>query len=100
MAVEPQTTAADLTAYNQAVQAEALHPLWLSDPSAMVREPRLVGQPYRWQWTAVRRRLLEAAALLPVGGAGTDRRVLGLKNPALAMSACTTHTLAAAFQMV
>ncbi len=97
MTLSAEPHALTLEAFHTAVRGEALEPLWLQPDGAMTAEPVTPFCPYRWRWRAVRERMLQAGALLPVGKEGAARRVLIFRNPG---AAPTTPTLGAAIQLV
>jgi gentisate 1,2-dioxygenase len=100
MAVQPRMAAATLDAFQEAVRAEDLEPLWLQTGALLTPEPVTPIQPYVWAWGTVRARMLQAGELMPLGKEGADRRVLALKNPGARMGLATTQTIAAAVQLV
>ena len=100
MTLSAEPHALTLEAFHTAVRGEALEPLWLQPDGAMTAEPVTPFCPYRWRWRAVRERMLQAGALLPVGKEGAARRVLIFRNPGAPRGAPTTPTLGAAIQLV
>jgi gentisate 1,2-dioxygenase len=100
MAVQPKAAATTLDEFTRTVRAEDLEPLWLQTGDLLIPEPVTPMQPYVWAWERVRARMLQAGDLMPLGGAGAERRVLALKNPGAQMGLATTQTLAAAIQLV
>ena len=92
--------AATLDQFQNAVLGEHLNPLWTFKVTK-VQEPQSQIEPYLWRWENLRRRILQAAALIPVGEKGADRRVLTLRNPGLQDGRMgTTQNLVAAIQLV
>ena len=61
-------------------------------------EPKAHAVPHVWRWTEVRPQALRAAAI--VGTEHAERRVLQLRNPAIAERSATTNTLFAGIQIV
>ncbi len=89
-----------LREFEETVRTEHLYPLWVATAERASR-PRTPIQPHVWPWKHLRRRILEAGDLIPVGGEGADRRVLTLHNPGLPGNwVGTTHTLLASIQML
>lgn len=92
--------APSLDQFQNAVIGEQLTPLWTVTVNK-VQEPHSHIQPHLWRWTDLRRRILQAAALIPVGEEGADRRVLTLRNPGLPPGRMgTTQNLVAGIQLV
>jgi gentisate 1,2-dioxygenase len=88
-----------LTAFYADVERHALQPHWLRESTGV--EPRADVRPWLWQWERVRALMLAAAEVMPVGGEGADRRVLGMQNPTVkGQRGSTTRTLVSAVQLV
>lgn len=89
-----------LQQFEGTVRGEHLYPLWVAtaERSGRVRTPI---RPHVWSWQHLRRRILEAGDLIPVGKKGAERRALTLHNPGLPPDIMgTTHTLVMAIQMI
>jgi gentisate 1,2-dioxygenase len=99
MAVQPEASSLSLDEFQQAVRGERLEPLWLQE-NLLTPEPVTPIQPYHWPWELTRTRMMQAGALVPLGRAGAERRVLALKNPGARVGVFTTQTLAGALQLV
>jgi gentisate 1,2-dioxygenase len=94
-AAEPNSR---LQEFYERVNKDCLRPLWLVQtydaPSGRVR-------PWMWPWHVLRKDMLEACEVMPVGGEnGADRRVLTLANPTMEGRPWPTRTLTAACQLV
>ena len=90
----------DLQSFEERMQGEHLRPLWRLRPPIPYIEPNPQQRGHLWQWSQLRRHMLEAARLVPLGAEGADRRVLILQNPELQGPPATTRTLLAAIQLV
>jgi gentisate 1,2-dioxygenase len=58
----------DLGEFQKTVLDELLVPLWIAPPPA--EEPESDLQPHLWRWKHLRRRILQAASLIPLGQKG------------------------------
>ncbi len=89
-----------LQQYEETVRGEHLYPLWVAT-AERANDARTPIQPHVWSWKHLRRRILQAGDLIPVGKKGAERRALTLHNPRLPRGTMgITHTLVAAIQMV
>jgi gentisate 1,2-dioxygenase len=85
-------------AYSQALEAQALGPLWTALHVLLPTERVTHAVPHRWRWRETRPLLLEAARLVPIAEA--ERRVLVLENPGLRGTYSITATLYAGLQVI
>ncbi|PYN61062.1 MAG: cupin [Candidatus Rokuibacteriota bacterium] len=85
-------------AYAEALEAQALPPLWAALHVLLPAERVTRAVPHRWRWRETRPLLLEAARLVPIALA--ERRVLVLENPGLKGTYAITATLYAGLQII
>lgn len=88
--------------YYEDLAKEELGPLWTNLGYMVTREPAHDVAPYLWKWEVLRKHLLKAGELLPVGR-DSERRVIYLQNPSLLKRGLVgygTHTLYAGIQLL
>jgi len=85
-------------AYSQALEAQALGPLWTALHQLLPTERGTAAVPHVWRWKDARPLLLEAGRLVPIEQA--ERRVLVLDNPGLKGRYAITSTLYAGLQII
>jgi gentisate 1,2-dioxygenase len=85
--------------YFATLDQENLEGLWRIIMKLLPKEPVANIEPVLWRWETLEKRLDEAAEFVGIERGG-ERRVLLLVNPALKGRYATTHTLAAAVQLV
>ena len=96
-------SAEELDQFSKELEQFSVGALWSNqDQSAMGRRPKIEPKPqavpHVWHWKDLRPRALRAAEL--VGTQQAERRVLQLKNPAIAGRNVTTNSLFAGIQIV
>jgi gentisate 1,2-dioxygenase len=100
MIAEPVVDGLTTEQFVETVRGEHLNPLWLA-PRDGLKAPRTHVVPYLWRWQHIKKRMLQAGELVPIGVAAAERRVLTLQNPGNPKGVMgTTHTLIAAVQLV
>jgi len=88
--------------YYQELEKEHLGPLWTKLGHMVTKEPVHDVVPYLWKWETIRKNLLKAGEMLPLGRE-SERRVIYLQNPSLAkrgLIGYATHTLYAGIQLL
>ncbi len=85
-------------AFYDAIDKEGLSPLWTNLSALITPEPRSACQPFLWRFDTIRRRMMEAGALITAKEA--ERRVLVLENPGLRGQSKVTTSLYAGVQLV
>lgn len=89
---------AERQAFYKTLDLENMAPLWEVLGNLVPREPRTPCVPAHWDWSNVRRRLLEAGDLITASEA--ERRVLVLENPGVRGDSSITHSLYAGIQLL
>lgn len=101
MIAQTPVDARKLEPFYDQLKGQRLQPLWLAAEQGREAkaEPKADVRPWLWHWRELRASLLQAAELMPVGGANAaERRVLIMNNPSLPRA--TTRTLLASVQMI
>ncbi|WP_195818866.1 gentisate 1,2-dioxygenase [Roseobacter sp. MH60115] len=93
----PENTQARQQFYD-AIEPESMRALWSVMAGIITPEPKSDCIPFKWRYSSVRARLLEAAELITAKEA--ERRVLILENPGLAGSSKVTTSLYCGVQCV
>jgi gentisate 1,2-dioxygenase len=85
-------------AFYTAIDGENLSALWTNMAALITPAPRSGCRPFLWRFDQIRRRMLEAGALITAREA--ERRVLVLENPGLRGQSRITTSLYAGIQLV
>jgi len=88
--------------YYEELEKEHLGPLWTKLGHMVTKEPVHEVTPYLWKWGTIRKHLMQAGELLPLGR-DSERRVIYLQNPSLlkrGLIGYGTHTLYAGIQLL
>lgn len=84
--------------YVDAVEADALAPLWGRLRGLVPTEPQPQAQPHLWDFDALKPHILEAGRIVTAKEA--ERRVLILENPALKGTSRVADSIFAGFQII
>lgn len=85
-------------AFRERLAALNVAPLWDVLRGLVPAEPQARAQPYCWQWSAMRERLLESGSVVTAEEA--ERRVLMLGNPGMEGLPYVTDTIYAGLQLI
>lgn len=88
--------------YYEDLQKDHLGPLWKNLSYMVTREPFHEVTPFLWKWESIRKYLLQAGEILPLGRE-SERRVIYLQNPSLlkrGLVGYSTYTLYAGIQLL
>lgn len=88
----------DDDAYRKQLAELNAAPLWDVLKGLVPTEPRAKAQPYNWQWSVMRDRLIESGAV--VSAEKAERRVLMLSNPGMGGLPWATDTIYAGLQLI
>lgn len=98
-AVTPKTAAQSARAdYYQRISQDNMTPLWEVLSALVPPSPRTQALPAFWDYSDVRKQVLEAGSLITAEEA--ERRVLILENPGLRGQSSVTQSLYAGFQLI
>lgn len=84
----------------QRLRAASMEPLWTASGRTLPPQPSTSMRPFLWRWSDIRQGLFDAAALVPVGSEGADRRVITMQNPGRGSTFGTSDSLMAAAQLL
>ena len=84
--------------YYAEIKKSGMAPLWENLHHMLTPEPKVKSLPHHWDYSSVRKLLLNSANL--ISAAEAERRVLMLENPGLPGNCSITESLFAGLQLI